>query len=107
MQASDRRQRVTADKVAGLLRMLVDGPCTRAQLVDALGLDPSTVSKWIAAMREAELVRLCDWQNNARGYPTVELFRWAPGEPDAVKTVRSQAERVRDWRAARKGGVVA
>lgn len=107
MKTHDRRQRVTADKVAGLLRLLVDGPCTRARLVEALDLDPATVSKWIASMREAQLVRLCDWVPDARGYPKVEQFIFAPGVPDAVKPVRSSAERVRDWRAARKAEVVA
>lgn len=103
---SDRRQRVTAERAAALIRLLVDGACSRAQLAEQLSMQPATVSGWIDAMRAAGLVRLCDWAPDSRGYPTIELFRWAPDEPDAVKQLRTRAEQMREWRAARKGEVV-
>lgn len=105
MKTLDRRQRVTAERAAQLMRLLVDGQCSRAHLAEKLGMQSSTVSGWIDALSSAKLVRLCGWANDSRGYPTIELFRFAPGEPDAVKQVRSRAEQMRDWRAAKKGGV--
>lgn len=100
-----RRQRVTADRAAEMLRLLVVGACSRAQLAEQLSMQPSTVSAWIDALRSQSLVRLCGWENDARGYPTIELFEWAPALADATKQVRTRAEQMRDWRASKRGGV--
>lgn len=107
MKTLDRRQRVTAKRAGEMLRLLWTGPCSRAQLAEQLSMQPATVSAWLNSLRAQSLVHLCGWENDARGYPTIELFRFAPDEPDAVKQVRSRAEQMRDWRAAKKGEVAA
>lgn len=102
---SDERRRVTAEKAARMIRELIETGASRQHLAEVADLHVATVSNWLAAMREAKLVRLSDWLPDARGYPTIELFRWAPDEPDAIKRVRNQAERMRDWRAAKRAEV--
>ncbi|MDP2263253.1 MAG: hypothetical protein Q8K24_08855 [Hydrogenophaga sp.] len=96
------RRRVTARATAQLINLLIAGRHSREGLAQASGLAQPTVAAWLREFRHAGLVRLCDWERDSRGYPTIDLFCWAPGEADAVKPMLTAAQRQARRRAALK-----
>lgn len=96
------RKRVTAGMTARLINVLLKTPMCREDLSAAVGLATVTVSGWLREFRTAKLVRVCRWDNDSRGYPTIEVFEFAPGVPDCVKTVLTPAQRQAARRAKAK-----
>lgn len=96
------RKRVTASMAARLITTLIKTPMCREDLSATVGLATVTVSSWLREFRAAKLVRVCRWDNDSRGYPTIEVFEFAPGVPDCVKAVLTPAQRQAARRAKAK-----
>lgn len=92
-----QRKRVTARVATVLIKALIAGSHTYAELMAITGLQQPTVSAWIKELRHAQLVRIVSWDLDPRGYPTIARFGWGFG--DCVKPVLSNAERMRRSRA--------
>jgi DNA-binding transcriptional ArsR family regulator len=101
------RRRVTATIATRLLCKLIDGPISREQLAESVGLSLPTASAWLKSLQNASLVHVCRWDPDTRGYPTVAMFAWAPGAGNVPRPTRTQAEQKAAWRAAKKGAVTA
>lgn len=87
------RKRVTASIAARLIGTLIATPMCREDLAGAVGLAMVTTSAWLRELRHAALVRVCRWDADSRGYPTIAVFEWAPGVPDVKKDVPTPAQR--------------
>lgn len=94
------RRRVTAHLAGQLINNLIAQPRSREELASAVGLSAVTTSTWIREFKHARLVRICRWDNDSRGYPTIAVFEWAPGKDDCVKPVLTPAQRQAARRAA-------
>lgn len=100
------RKRVTAGIAARLINTLIATPGCREDLAEEVGLAMVTTSAWLRELRHAGLVRVCRWDKDSRGYPTIAVFEWAPGVPDCRKDVPTPAQRQAARRAkARLAGV--
>ena len=96
------RRRVTATLAARLLKILLDAPSTREELAKAVGLSLTTTSAWLRELSRADLVHICGWNPDPRGYFTVAVFAWAPGAGDVPRPTRTRAQQMADWRASKK-----
>lgn len=65
-------------------------------------MSEATVRKWIKTWRDADLIHVAGWQNDARGYPTIQLFAWQPGAADVPCPAMTPSQRVLAWKARKK-----
>lgn len=72
-------------------------------LVFASQMSTSTVRQWIKAWRESGLVHVSGWDNDSRGYPTIQRFAWNPGAEDVPCPAMTSTQRVLKWKARQKG----
>jgi DNA-binding transcriptional ArsR family regulator len=97
------RKRLGAEKQALMLRKLVAGSASYAELESMSGQSHLTVANWMKAMRQRGLTHVCSWDKDSRGYPTVPRFTWAVDEPDAMRPsipANVRAKALRDKRKA-------
>lgn len=96
------RRRVTAGIARQMINALIARPRSREDLAQAVGVATVTVSAWLREWHHGQsgadtpgtnLVRVCRWDNDSRGYPTIAVFAWDPGVPDAKKDVLTPAQR--------------
>ena len=95
------RTRITPRVTARMVHAL-SVPRSREQLATEVGVALPAVSKWLKEFHLARLVRVCRWDNDSRGFPTIACFVWEPGEADCKKNVPTAAERARKRRALAK-----
>lgn len=87
--------KLNATFTALLIRELVDGPYTYADLGEHTGLHYCTVRDLVKALRERNLVRVAEWHTDARGRHSLAAFVFdASGKPDAVKPKFTQYQRL-------------
>ena len=79
------RKRLGAGKQALMLRKLVSGNATYAELEAMSQQSHLTVANWIKALRERGLTYVCGWDSDVRGYPTIPRFTWGVDEQDAMR----------------------
>ena len=92
--------------VTALLQCLQEGNRSYADLAMWGQMTEQSVRKWIAAWREAKLVHVSGWNNDARGYPTIMLFSWNPGAEDVSCPAMTITQRISKWRDRKKKGLV-
>lgn len=73
------------DAVAGLIAALTNVPCTYEQAAQASGMSERAIAGWIKSFRDARLVRIAEWRNDALGRATVPAFEWANGHRDVPR----------------------
>ena len=96
------RKRLGAEKQALMLRKLVAGSASYAELESMSGQSHLTVANWLKAMRQRGLTHVCSWDKDGRGYPTVPRFAWAVDEPDAIRPSIPANVRAKTLREKRK-----
>lgn len=96
------RKRLGAEKQALMLRKLVAGSASYAELESMSGQSHLTVANWLKAMRQRGLTHVCSWDKDSRGYPTVPRFAWAVDEPDAMRPSIPANVRAKTLREKRK-----
>jgi DNA-binding transcriptional ArsR family regulator len=79
------RKRLGAEKQALMLRKLVSGSATYAELEAMSGQSHLTVANWLKALRQRGLTYVWSWDNDMRGYPTIPRFSWGVDEQDAMR----------------------
>lgn len=79
------RKRLGAEKQALMLRKLVSGSATYAELEAMSGQSHLTVANWLKALRERGLIYVCAWDSDVRGYPTIPRFAWGVDEQDVMR----------------------
>lgn len=82
-----------------LIHALQTEPLDYYELADTTGLHSQTIRRWLLPFRKAshgvpKLVRIAEWHDDPRGYPTRPAFAWGSG-PDAKRAPLSGADRSR------------
>lgn len=82
-----------------MLRNLVDGPCTVAELREETGLAESTIRAFLKELTKGSdrLVQICGALPNSRGERRTLQFRWNP-DSKHVYQPKSGAEKSRAYR---------
>lgn len=91
------------NSVGGMLSALVNfAPQSISELAFLAQMSETTVSQWLATLRDSGLVHIADWRKDGRGYSTIALYKWNPGAADVPCPVKTSAQRVREWRKRQK-----
>lgn len=96
------RKRLGAGKQALMLRKLVNGSASYAELEAMSHQSHLTVANWLKAMRERGLTYVCGWDNDVRGYPTIPRFSWGVDEQDVMRPSIPANVRAKALREKRK-----
>lgn len=91
-------------QVARIIRGLLEER-TLDQLADHVGIHSKTLSRYLRALRKGgeQLVRICDWEENAQGRRVVPVYQFNPLVPDVKRPKRmSSAARMRRYRQKKK-----
>ena len=102
------RRRCSGVHVSKMIALLTARGYTDAALAEAVGLGAGAVAHWRRQMRREADCRIYieGWTNDSRGRPFTPVYRFGDGV-DAERNGQSipMAQRMRDLRASRKGGV--
>lgn len=96
-KAVSRRRRVTVNALsfARMIRALLDGPCTFAELMEETGLSYDSVRLWMRELHRQGVVHLSSWVEDSRGRKQVRCFAFGPGRdakrPPPLTDARKQA----------------
>ncbi len=83
--------RISALTNALLMRALFDGPSTMADMVAATGLAPSTIRRYLTALRRERITCITGWETDKLGRASVPAY--GIGERDAKRPPRQCATR--------------
>lgn len=100
MQRTDdlnRPVRLGPLSVAKVMKTLLDGPSTVAELQDASGLSVSTLYEYLRALRKEGVVHVAGWEKDATGRESVRVFKLGPGK-DVPRQRKSKAQIARECR---------
>ena len=102
-------RRVTAPNliaIAQLVRLLIDGTRTIAELAEATGLNINTVQRYCGAFYRARATYICNWRLDSRGAYSIRIYQLGDGADVAApkQTSLSRAASMRDERKAAKAG---
>lgn len=100
------RKTLTPVATALMQQAMIEAPRSLNDLVEISGLAKPVVTRYVNALYHAEpkMVHVAGWARDARRYPTIRQFAW--GNKDDVAcpvSTKTNAERMRDLRAMRKG----
>ncbi len=90
--------KVNALAYGHVMKALHEGPCTYDDLVEASGLEKSTVRGIITVLVKLGLVRICGWDINGRNVRCITVFEWAPGKKSVPMPKMTGAERSKRYR---------
>ena len=93
--------RITALSQALLIKLLLDGTRTCAELADETGLHIATVYQYTQALHHVGAVHICDWREDAYGAERARIYRLGHGE-DVPQYAMTPAERQRRYRQVLK-----
>lgn len=100
--AGRSQPRLTALIQAKILRLLVEDPCTVAELVQETEVHIQTIRSYLRALHEFKLVRRAGWVMDKGGRRTIPLWAWGPDKRDTAKPIYSSRERTQRYRANRR-----
>ena len=87
---------------AALIETLIAGPSSVRELISVSGLADATTRKLVAALHRRGVLRICSWDRDRLGRPTMPVYEIddgadAPRPPRLTSVQKSQA-----WRDAQK-----
>lgn len=85
--------RVNAMYQMAILRALISGPISTADIAKRAGCGEETARKYVGALRDEKLVRVCAWDKASNGAAIIPLMEWNPDVPDVVVRHMTSAER--------------
>lgn len=101
----NNRLRMSARFYAEMIRLLVDGPCSCADLVEELGLSHTTIAEYLAALHKRGLLHIASWMLVPPKNTRKPVYAWGPGRDAKRPPWQTPAERqlaYRDRKRARK-----
>lgn len=102
-QRAPVRKMLTPTKMAKMQAAMQKKPLSLSALAELSGLDKRVVTRYVRELQAGDLVHVGGWDRDARGYPTIERYRWGKGQNVACpKKYDSEAERMRLVRASKK-----
>lgn len=91
------------ERVTTLIQLMMEAPRTYDELAFLSQMSKASVLEWVKTWRSVMLVRIAEWERDARGHPTIMRFSWEPGKSDEVCPTMTASERVANWRKRQKG----
>jgi DNA-binding Lrp family transcriptional regulator len=82
---------------AQMIRLLMDGPHTFAELAEETGLHYVTVREWVREMHLQGIVRVSTWVENKRGARVVAAFVFGEGKDCRRPTPKDGRQRTREY----------
>jgi hypothetical protein len=79
--------RLNAGNNARFIRELLDGPCTKPDLIAATGLGAGALRRHLAALHELKCIHVCGWELDAKGRQSIRVYALGEGS-DAKKKPR-------------------
>lgn len=92
------RRRINAIALSKLIVTMQDMPCTYHDLVDATGLNITTIRHYLLALHKEGGCYICGWEKNSRGIDCTPVFSLGRGR-DKPRERKSDAARNRTYRA--------
>ena len=93
MTAATRKTLTPTNTVRMQIAMTVK-PQSLLDLTRVSGLAKPTVTRFIRELQGAKMVHVGNWARDARGYPTIEEYRWGNGT-NAVCPRKNESSTVR------------
>lgn len=90
------------ERVTAMIQAMRIAPQSYAALALFSGLNSATVLQWVKSWRDHKLVHVAGWENDARGYPTIQVMAWAPGAEDVPCPAMTVVQRNKRWRDKQK-----
>lgn len=88
------RKTLTPTNTVQMQMAMVEQPWSLSGLSLMTGLAKPTVTRFIRELQVAKMVHVGNWARDARGYPTIEEYRWGKGI-DAVCPRKNESSTVR------------
>jgi DNA-binding IclR family transcriptional regulator len=92
--------RLSMLSVAAMLRALVDGPCSNAELAEVTGMHYRTMQRYTHALHRAKLLHIDHWEQDGRGRHVIRVYVFGEGKdakrPKKDRAKLSRAKRRRD-----------
>lgn len=88
------RKTLTPTNTVQMQLAMISKPQSLLDLVGISGLAKPTVTRFIRELQGAKMVHVGGWARDARGYPTIEQYRWGDGI-DAVCPRKNESSTVR------------
>ena len=93
--------RVNALAFANLIRALLDGTMTRAEIVEYTGLHYNTVGDYLRELHRVGATHIVMWENNTRGHAVHPVYKLGRGSN--VKQPRlTPSQRQARWRSKQR-----
>ena len=93
--------RITPLTQATLIKLLIDGDRTCAELAEETGLHISTVYQYTNALRHVGAAHICDWREDGYGAERTRIYKLGASQ-DVPAYAMTQAERQRRYRQVLK-----
>ena len=81
--------------VAHILKCLTQGPVSRIELANRVGLEPKVIGRLLAELKAQKMIYVIDYTNETDGRNRVKIYTFGEGEDAPPKRTQSQEERSR------------
>lgn len=98
--------RLNAYCSAKIIRSLVDGPCTVAELTQITGLNSKTVGSYVRALIKQGCAHVCAWEKDATGRDSIQVISFGAGVR-AQKAKKSNTVLSTEYRARKRDSLLA
>ena len=96
---SRRAHKVNALMFSIMVKLLMEGTRTCAELAEETGLHVLTVYDWTATMHKQGIIHICMWEGDGRN--SVRIFKFGPGK-DAPRPLKPRSVISAEYRAKKK-----
>lgn len=93
----DKRVRISHLTTSRVIKALLEGPCTAAELAAASGLHQVTIYEFMRSMRKLKVSHICGWEPDSMGRDAIAVFALGRGN-DAKRRTQTRAEIARRYR---------
>lgn len=101
------RKSLTPAAMVTMVSAMSREPHSAAALALLTDLNIRMVQRYINELHDGDLVHVGSWGRDARGYPTIEQYKWGRGaDVPCPKKYANDAERMRCARALKKASAV-
>lgn len=94
--------KINAITQAHLIKFMLAGEYTCAELAAKTGLHYVTVLQYTRELHRAGAAHICRWERDAKGRPLIKVYKIGRGK-DAARGSLSRAERAQRYAAKKKG----
>jgi hypothetical protein len=93
--------KINALSIAKMMRSLLEGPATAAELVAVSGLSRGTVYSYLKALHAEKCIYVCGWEKSVLNRDAIKIFAIG-SKPDAPRTRKSKALIAAECRARKR-----